>query len=358
MSDLSAKFATFEEQVAAQNIDTQAALADIIAALGTLNGQIDTLNINGAVNARFLASALAALNPCQDCEGMSLVVPPTSPTDVSLTEDLCKRVHAFLHAMSEVFTVLDVMSTFGVGFSTTILTNAFNEVITALENDDPTPLPSFPEMVQIVGDGISYIASNAFVGHTLSSLYASVVLDMLKPIFNAGNAAAAQSAYNAILEGTDYSVFEVRLMEHSAWNALYSYYFDPTSTPNLAGYSGVDCYDSIAGITECTDYEATEVTLFGQSFHIVQTLPHSTIVSWGNVGDIFHFTLQVISGTPVGGVTVYSVTDGPPHEEPFFTMALGDAPRLIIGHPTDFSIRTTTGNAATPAYTVRICPPS
>jgi len=358
MSDLTAKFEALEEQLDAADAATQAKLTAIQTALDFINTQLDTQTINNAANTRYLAGLLSQNSPCVDCGDVSLVVPPTGETPFSQTDEFCQRVQAFLHAMQQVYTALDVMSAFGVGFNLAVLTAAFNEVITALENGDTTPLPSFPEAVQIVGDGISYVAGNLFVGHTLVGLFAPLYFDLLKPMFQAGNAGAAQAVYNGVIDGTDYSIFEMRILEHAAYNALYSYYFDPASDPNLTGYDGTICYDSIVGITECTDYVATEVTLFGQSFHIVQTPPVSSIISWGNVGDIYHFTFEVIDGNPTGGVTVYGVTDGPPHEEPFFTMAPGDGPRLIIGHPTDFSIRTTNGNAANPTYTVRICPPS
>lgn len=356
MSDLTAKFSTLESQLADQSAATATALLGIQAALDFINTQLDTQTINNAANTRYLLSALGTLNPCTDCDNTSLVVPPTDTEGVELNEDLCKRVQAFIHAMESVYTVLDTMSAFGVGFSTTILQNAFQEVITALENGDETPLPSFPEMVQLVGDGVSYIASNLFVGHTLVGLFAPLVLELVKPMFLAGNAAGAQSVFNNVMDESGYGTFEVPILKHAAYNSLYSYYFDPASAPNLAGYDGTVCYTGIPEITECTDFESHTITIGGVSFQVVQVPPLGSLVPWSNLGDIFGFTFQVVDPSPPGSALgVYAVVPGPA-ENLFFFATYGEAAKTIIGHPTEFSIRTPAGESSTTHFTVRICP--
>jgi hypothetical protein len=358
MADLSAKFTALESQLTTEHTATQTSLAAVQASLDAINTLLDTLDINGAVNTRALLAAISANSPCVDCGSTSLVVPPTSVGDTPQTEELCKRVQAFLHAMGNVYTALDVMSAFGVGFSLSVLTSAYNEVITALANGDTTPTPSFPEAVQIVGDGISYIASNLLVGHTLVGLFAPLYFDLLKPMFRAGSASAAQTVYNGVIDGSGDTTFEIRLLEHAAYNALYSYYFDPTSTPNLTGYDGTLCFDPISGITECTDYVGAPTVLFGQNFHVVQVAPFGSLVGWDNAGDIFGFTFQLVAPTAAGVVcNVYSVVAGPV-ENVFFTMTMGDAPRVIIGHTSEFSIRNGTGTSDDHPYTLRICPPA
>jgi len=358
MSDLTAKFTTLEEQLAAQSAATLEALAAINTAFGLLNDQIDTLNLNGAANTRYLLAALAANNPCNDCEAPSLVVPPTDDTSRTQDEELCKRVQAFLHAMQAVYTVLDTMSAFGIGFSTTILTDAFNEVITSLANGDATPLPSFPEAVQIVGDGISYIADNAFVGHTLSSLFSSLVLDMVTPIFNAGSASGAQEVFNTIIDGTSYTTFEKRLLEHAAYNELYSYYFDPASDPNLTGYDGTACFHGIADITECTEYTSTSHTVGSVTFQIVQVQPFGTLVGWSNAGDIFGFTFEMVDDPfNVHGGSVYTVVPGPA-ENFLVAFSITNGVHTVVTHTSEFSIRTPVGEGDGNHWTVRICPPS
>jgi hypothetical protein len=358
MSDLTAKFTALEEQLATQSEATLTAIAAINTAFGLLNDQIDTLNLNGAANTRYLLAALAANNPCADCGAPSFVVPPTDDTSRTQDEELCKRVQAFLHAMQAVYTVLDTMSAFGIGFSTTILTDAFNEVITALANGDTTPLPSFPEAVQIVGDGISYIADNVFVGHTLSSLFSALVLDMVTPMFNAGNASGAQEAFDTIIDGSSYTTFEKRLLEHAAYNELYSYYFDPASDPNLTGYDGTACFQGIADITECTEYTSASYTVGSVTFQVIQVPPFSTLVGWGNSGDIFGFTFEMISDpSSVHHCAVYTVVAGPA-ENFLLNVNLLNGVQTCVSHTSEFTIRTPVGEGDTPHWTVRICPPS
>jgi len=357
MSDLTDKFTTLEGQLADQAEATAAQLAAIQAALDFINTQLDTMTVNNAANTKYLANALAQNNPCVDCGDTSLVVPPTDDTTTGQTEELCKRVQAFLHAMEQVYTALDVMSTFGVGFSTAILTSAYNEVITALANSDTTPMPSFPEAVQIVGDGISYIASNVLVGDTLVGLFTPLYFELLKPMFVAGNAAGAQVVYNGVIDGTDYGIFEKPLLKHAAYNSLYSYYFDPTSTPNLAGYDGSICFTAIPDITECMEFTSTDYVIPGVgTFQAVQAPPMSGTYPWAMTGDIYGFTIAMTVGESGGDHSaVYSIYGGVEHL--LFNIGIGSGPQTVTEHTTVFSIRTHTSEFSTNHWTCEICPP-
>lgn len=358
MSDLTAKFTTLEGQLADQAAATEAALAAIQTALDFINAQLDTQTLNNAANTRYLLSALSQNSPCVDCEGASLVVPPTDTAGQEQSEELCQRIQAFLHAMDSVYTALDVMSAFGIGFSTTLLTNALNEVITALANSDTTPLPSFPEAAQIVGDGVSYVASNLLVGHTLVGLFAPLYFDLLKPMFLAGNAAAAQAVYNGVIDGTSYGIFERRLLEHAAYNSLYSYYFDPTSTPNLTGYDGSICFTAIPDITECTQFTSQNYVIPGVgTFQAVQSPPMSGTYPWAMTGDIYGFTIEMVVGE-IGGdhSAVYSIYGGAEHL--LFNIGIGSGPQTVAEHTTVFSIRTHTSEFSANHWTCEVCPPS
>lgn len=358
MSDLSTKFEVLEGQLADQATATAEALAAIQTALDFINTQLDTQTINNAANARYLGNLLSQNNPCVDCDDMSLVVPPTDDTVNAQSEELCQRVQAFLHAMQGVYTALDVMSAFGVGFNLAVLTSAYNEVITALANGDTTPLPSFPEAVQIVGDGISYIAGNLFVGHTLVGLFAPLYFDLLKPMFESGNGASAQAVYNGVIDGADYSIFEQRLLEHAAYNALYSYYFDPASDPNLTGYDGSICFTPIPTITECTNYTSTDYFYPGAPvFQAIQNPPMSGTYPWAMTGDLFGFTVQMVSPTAAGvPAAVYSIYGGVEHL--LFNFEVPNGPQTVAEHTTVFSIRTHTSETQATHWTCRICPPA
>jgi hypothetical protein len=241
MSDLSEKFTALEDQLAAQQVDTLASLAGIQATLDALNTLLDIMNENNAANTKALLAAIGSSAACNPCPTPSLVVPPIDTTPVTGTSDLCKRIQAFLHAMAEVFTAMDVMSAFSIPFSPGLIIDAIQEVITALENGDETPIISFPEAVRLVGDGINYIAGNFLVGDTLSDLFSGVVFDIQDAMFSSGDASAAQAAYASVISGSSIPSYAKPVMIDAAYNALFSYYFDPASTPNLTGYSGSAC---------------------------------------------------------------------------------------------------------------------
>jgi len=242
MSDLTAKFTALEEQIAAQAAATDALIDTVEAKLQLIFDTLDVINVNGAVNTRALLAAMHQNSPCTTCDPVDISVPPTSPDDNPVNEDKCKRTQAFIHAMTEVFGVLDVMSAFGVPFTPSLITDAINQVITALANGDPTPLPSFPEMIQIVGDGVNYVAGGFFVGDTLAGYFAPLVFDLQAAIYAATSPAGAQSAYNSVIDASEaIPNYAKPLMKDAAYNELWSFYLDPASDVNLTGYDGSIC---------------------------------------------------------------------------------------------------------------------
>lgn len=242
MSDLTAKFASLEEQLAAQAAASDALVDTVEEKLQFIFDTLDVMNENNAVNTRALLAAMHANSPCSDCEPVDISVPPTDDTGLVLNEDKCKRTQAFLHALEEVFTVLDTMSAFGVPFTPSLITNAINQVITALANGDTTPLPSYPEMIRLVGDGIIYVTGGFLVGDTLIGYYMPLIFDLRDAIYQAPDAGTAQGVYNDLIDSTDaIPGYAKNLMKDAAYNELWSFYFDPSSDVNLDGYSGTVC---------------------------------------------------------------------------------------------------------------------
>jgi hypothetical protein len=241
MTTLTDKFTAFEGQTASEHDETIATIGDINDVLALINTAIDTLNNNAATNTRYLLAAIASQDPCKDCTAPDISVPPVGTDPNPVSQDMCKRTQAFLHAMSEVYTVLDTMSAFGVPFTPSLIGTAISQVITALANGDTTPLPSFPESVQIVADGINYVASGFLVGDTLVGYFTPLLFDFRDAIFLTTTPSDAKAAYNGIIEGSSIPGYAIPIMEDAAYNALWSYYFDPSSDPNLTGYSGTAC---------------------------------------------------------------------------------------------------------------------
>lgn len=302
MSDLSEKFGTLEGLMADQNTAILASLSSISDVLGLLNTALDTLNNNGATNTRALLSAIGANSPCAPCPTPPLTVPPTDPTDRALGSDKCKRTQAFLHAMAEVFTVLDTMSAFSIPFSPSLISDAISQVITALENGDETPLPSYPEAVQIVGDGINYIAGNLLVGDTLSALFAGQVFDLQSAIYLAPNAASDQEAYNEIIDGSDIPSYAKPLMKDAAYNELWSYYFDPGTDPNLTGYSGTAC-----GVSVCDTVASVAVTATDSFFPALTNRQMIELPNFFPGDDTFGgtvFSEDIVAEGALGGWTI------------------------------------------------------
>lgn len=66
-------------------------------------------------------------------------------------------------------------------------------------------------------------------------------------VYLAANAAAAQMAYISVIEASGVSNGARLLFEASAYNALYSYFFNPDTDPDLSGFSG----DACGAPTEC-----------------------------------------------------------------------------------------------------------
>jgi hypothetical protein len=253
MSDLTTKFAALEEQLSAQAAATNGLVDTVEAKLQALFDELDIMLINNAANTKALLKAMAQNNPCASCDAALIAVPPTDPTSNPVDEDKCLRTQAFLHAMTGVFTVLDTMSAFGVPFTPSLIGDAINQVAADLENGDTTPLPSFPEMVQIVGDGINYVAGGFLVGDTLVGYYTPLILDLRDAIYAADSPAAAQSAYNALIDAQEgIPGYAKPLMKDAAYNEMWSFYFDPTSGINTTGYDGSVC----APTSDC-------VTIFG-----------------------------------------------------------------------------------------------
>lgn len=241
MTTLTEKFTNLEEQLATQAITMGGYVDTVEAKLQALFDALDVITVNNAANTRALLAALGSISPCAPCPTPPLVVPPTGTDPTPVSDELCKRVQAFLHAMTEVLTVLDTISAFSVPFNPTLITDAISQVITSLANGDETPLPSFPEAVQIGGAGINYAAGNLLVGGTLVGYFTPLVLDLRDAMYNGGSANGAQGAYNTIINGAGLPSYVSELLIAAGYNELFTYYFDEASDPNLTGYSGSVC---------------------------------------------------------------------------------------------------------------------
>lgn len=255
MSDLSEKFTALEDQLDTENSAVLSALAGLSDSLDVLNTAVDTLNNNQSTNTQYLLQALRSLDPCVCAGNPTLIIPPTITDPVTVGSDSCKRIQAFLHTMQEIMTVLDIASTFSVGLNFSLISNSINQVIAGIESGSGLPVISFSEASRLLNDMINYIIANLLRGDSLSSQFSSILLDIRDAMTPGTSASSMQSLYNASIDASSLPDDEKAVMKHAAYDDLFSYYFDPTSSPNLTGYSGTAC-----GIPSGTCYTFDLVT--------------------------------------------------------------------------------------------------
>jgi hypothetical protein len=270
MTDLTGKFAALEAQIAAN----QAELLDAISLIGekqdttTTAINVSTSTLEKAINRISLIAS--ANSPCTDCDGQSIVVPPVSGTPIPIDSDKCQRTQAFLVTMAQFFTVLDTASAFSVPFNPSLITSAISQVISGLSSGDAVPAISFPEAAQLVGDLISYVATNLFTGSTLSDSFSSVRSGLQSAIFAADSTSSDRSAYAEYIQESSLDSWIKPVLIDAAYADIFNFYFDDDSTPNLSGIDGSVCSFPIGTCFELTSEIVT-----------IPAIPNS---SWATVG--------------------------------------------------------------------------
>jgi hypothetical protein len=249
MTDLSAKFATLEDQLAEQAATLGAYVDTVEAKLQAVLDLMDIMNINNAANTRALLQALAANSPCSPCPTPSLDVPPLDDTTATIDAERCKRAQAFVQALLANATAADAISAFSVPFAPQLVIDALEAAIDALANGDPTPLMSWAEASNFVSQAITYAAGNFLVGGNLVSMISAMAFDIRDATYSSGSTAGAQIAYEEVVDASDAPDYAKGLLKALAWTSLYNFYFDPASDINVTGYSGTVCNQSLP--TEC-----------------------------------------------------------------------------------------------------------
>jgi len=350
MSDLTAKFAALSTLLN-DNAATSDALVDTVEAkLQSIIDDLATIIVNNEVNKSEILKAIAANDPCACGSTPTLIVPPVGTTPVGTLSNTCKRVQAFLHTMQEIFTVLDAASAFSVGLNFSLIVNSFNEVVASIESGSDLPVISYPEAVQLVGDMITYIADNLLVGDTLSALFSSVLLDLRDGMGVGTDASNMQSIYNTIIDGSGLPSYAKPVIKDAAYGALYSYYFDTGTSPNLTGYDGTAC-----GTTSCIDGTShTSVTTGSSGPLSVMILPAPfTTTDFGGFStwsenavctdDLVGYTIQCTAA-----VHVYETFGSGTHAD-----ILADTP-FTLGHTTALVVY----SDVNVAFDWELCPPA
>jgi len=350
MSDLSDKFTDLETQLAGQAATIGAYIDTVEAKLQAIADTLDILNENGAANTKYILAALSQTGACFPCPSPPMIVPPIGTTPGAINTDRCKRSQAIIAVIHALLENMDTMQSFNVIGTYNVVAGAISDYIGTIAAGDTVPLPSAPEAINIVGDYVSYAGERVFSGVGLVEQFSPLEADLITAIANTTTPGEAQSAYNAAIELSGVSNGARLLFEAIAYTALWSYYFDPDSTPDLSAYDG-----SVCGIAECVEMTSAIVTLGGSgAYNTVQweePLPgiDHTPASYPSSGPSW-CTVDLAGWTLTPSVTV-RVFDAYIASEHFVS---GGADYVFPADSVGVQIRE---DGTTDPFTVQLCPP-
>lgn len=215
---------------------------------------IETMLTNNSYNTQQLIIAIAANDPCKPCDTPIFTLPPSDTTITPADIEHCKRMQALIYALSRFTVKLDALSSFGVGFSPTVLRDAFNEVIVELGVTGDLLLPSVLEVAQIVSASLGYVASNLFSNTNLFMLFQELKGQLLTALYDTDSANAGMSAYRAVINGSSLPSAIKTLFTAMGYTSLFNLYYDRTKTLQLSGYDGTIC--APAEIDDCVTIHA------------------------------------------------------------------------------------------------------
>jgi hypothetical protein len=356
MSDLTAKFGALESQLATQAATMGAYVDEVESKLDLLNAQIDTLNLNGAANTRYLLDALSKIDPCATCPPPSILIPPIDGTVVPPDTTTCKKAQAFLTYMHSAMVMLDLVSGLGTGTFPSLLLSAYQEVIDSSSAYAGVPLISFSEGVTLIGKLINYGIINIGRGDTLQAQFDTISGGLLPLLYASTSATDAKAIYQSYIAGLSLPADELAVMSAAAYDGLFDWFFGPSGTPDLTPYSGDVCGAGLSGITSCVNVTAA-LAFDGDGYRYHLLAPPVIDSDNETGGDFFGFSFEEIDGT-AGKATrvVYRPAGG--GSRAFATNLFVDNPSYTFSvHTSAIDLYTDVDGPGTKIFTVRVCPP-
>jgi len=348
MSDLTGKFSALQAELSILSETTNSYIDTTEAKLQAIFDQLDLMLINNAANTKAMIQALGQTGACFPCPTPPFTVPPISTTPTSITTGSCKRSHGIVATLHNILAQMDTMQTFNVIGTFNVINDAIGEIIAAIVAGDTVPLPTFPEVVNIVGNYISYAGERLFSGVGLVEQFAPLEASITSAIWLASDPSVAATQYANVIDASEASPVAKLLFVSIAYNALWSYYYDTESTPDVDGYSGTDC-----ALFDCEVFASVATSIGGgANVQIVEWTPAylpvnnhdgatSNKMTWATL-DMVGFQL-----TPNRAVKVFvsSIDSG-----------------SVINAGTTYTIPTSTTYVAIVehdpgAFTVQVCPP-
>jgi hypothetical protein len=361
MSDLSEKFTDLETQLAGQAATIGAYIDTVEGKLQAMLDFLDVMNENNAANTKALLAAMGTSAACFPCPTPSIVVPPVATNPITPSTHSCQLGQGIISTLHEILAAMDTLQSFNVVGSFNVINDAIGQVVGAVAAGDTLPLPSFPEAVNIAGDYVSYAGERVFSGVGLIEQFSPIEGDILAAIFAAEDPATAQSAYNGVIDASSVSLAGRLLFKAIAYNALWSYYYDPDSDPDVSGFDGTLC-----GTGGCQTIESESVDADDASFPTLTPRQMIRISGWPSMNDsLFGTTFSefVVADSWPGGGTLTLISGAGAR---FVGNAGGAfAHQLEVGVPYDipgtvtnwFVDDVTAGLTLGGAYTLEYCPP-
>lgn len=369
MSDLSGKFSALQAQLDIQAETMQGYVDTVETKLQSIADFLDVMNINNAANARAILAAIGQTGACFPCPTPPITVPPIDTTINPVNEDRCKRSQAFIATIHEILAAMDTLQSFNVVGTFNVINDAISDIIASVAAGDTVPLPSFPETVQIVGTYVSYAGERLFSGVGLIEQFSPLEATLTQALANTDSTDAAKGTYDSIISSSGVSAAGKFLFQAVPYQALYNYFFDPATEPDLSGYSGAAC--TLAGCTTITaiptalspragtvsnTYAAPPPLGFGAdndiTFSVFDPYVFAEPIIW--VGDIYGYTFDYGSGQPFH----IDAIDGS-NNNVFHTVFSGPGlPVTCTVHTVKVLIaNNTNAGSAAAVFTVDVCPP-
>lgn len=241
MTNLSTKFGATDDLMTSIGDEAHSQRESILTTLSDIQTALASIDSDMLLMKRSLLAAVSQQDPCATCPPPSLITPPTDTTTNPIDTDKCKRVQALLHAISEIAGVIGAVTNSALVWSPSVVTSGISEVVTTLITGGTVPLPSFGEAASIASDAITYGVLNIGRGDDLKAQFDSVSSSMIDVLYTTSSPGAAQSAFGASMSSSGLPDDEIKLLTAIGFNALFSYFLDPASSPDLTGFDGSVC---------------------------------------------------------------------------------------------------------------------
>jgi hypothetical protein len=357
MSDLTAKFAALEGQISDDADEAHSQRLTIISALEDIQTAIANVNSDMLLMKGTIVATLGQTAACFPCPTPAITVPSTGTTGVPIDPVHCQRSQWIVSAISNILGQFDTLQSFNVIGTFGVLNDAIGQIVGAIAAGDTIPLPSFPETVNIVGDYVSYAGERVFSGLSLSEQFAPLYGPLVTAVNFAGDPAAAQSAYDGVIDASTATNGAKLLFKALAYNALWTYAFDSGSTPDVTAFDGSACGGSLHDLGACTNFGSAEETHGGhQFFELVIPVAYAGHPAY-ITGDYFGWSFQVLTNDPGHAVGIYYLDTGDAGHLAVSQQAGDDAFTFAV-HTNAVAVQTLDHEPDDHPFTIRICPPA